>query len=464
MFLPAATSSSALAAAARLAGRRGRVLLDSARDDDGLGTWSFATAEPAATLIARGRSLVELDRRGTPARRFTGDPFEAAEAFLAAHGCTLATVRDAAPAPRVIGYFGYDLARVVERLPGGAPLGHDVPDLWLAAYDAVARWRPGDTEPTLVGPEPAPLAAMLARGPTTAGVPPSLGALIADDDGAHHMARVERIRDYLAAGDVYQVNLARRLVARIAAPGDALALYAALREVAPAPYGALLEADGATVISGSPERFLAATRASPAGRGDRADASSPGARVRVETRPIKGTRPRIPGGAAELAASEKDAAEHLMIVDLERNDLGRIAETGSVRVDRLGYVVELPALFHKVSRVSAVPRAGIGYAALLRALFPGGSITGAPKVRAMQLIDELEPASRGPYCGAFGYFAPTGCDLAIAIRIGVIAGQELRVHVGGGIVADSDPAAELAETEAKAAGWRAALARVKART
>jgi para-aminobenzoate synthetase component 1 len=149
-----------------------------------------------------------------------------------------------------------------------------------------------------------------------------------------------------------------------------------------------------------------------------------------------------------------------MIVDLERNDLGRIAETGTVRVDELGYVIELPALYHKVSRVSAVPRRGLGYAELLRATFPGGSITGAPKVRAMQLIDELEPARRGPYCGALGYFGPTGFELAIAIRIGVIVGRELRIHVGGGIVSDSEATAELAETEVKAAGWIAALARL----
>jgi para-aminobenzoate synthetase component 1 len=205
----------------------------------------------------------------------------------------------------------------------------------------------------------------------------------------------------------------------------------------------MLEADGVTMISGSPERFLASV-------GDR-----------VETRPIKGTRPRVAGGAAALADAPKDAAEHLMIVDLERSDLGRVAETGSVSVDELGYIVELPALYHKVSRVSARPRAGVGYAELLRATFPGGSITGAPKVRAMEIIDELEPARRGPYCGAFGYFgADGGFELAIAIRIGVIASNELRVHVGGGIVADSDPAAELAETEDKAAGWIAALDRL----
>ena len=437
---------SPLAAAARLAGRRGRVLLHSARDDDGLGAWSFAAAEPTATLIARGHSLVLLDAQGRPAKRFTGDPFEAVETFLAEHGCTLEPRADAPPEARVIGFLSYDLARVIEQLPGGPTLGHDVPDLWLAAYGAVARWRDGK-DGEIVGAEPgarARLETALAAGPSEPGVPPSFGPLVADDDGDHHMARVEKIRDYLASGDVYQVNLARRHVARVHAPGDALALYRTLAEVAPAPYGALIEADGITVISGSPERFLASA-------GDR-----------VETRPIKGTRPRTPGGAEELAAADKDAAEHLMIVDLERNDLGRVAETGSVRVDELGYVVELPALYHKVSRVSAKPRAGVGYGALLRATFPGGSITGAPKVRAMELIDELEPARRGPYCGAFGYFGARGAfDLSIAIRIGVIRGQELRVHVGGGIVADSDPAAELAETELKAKGWIEALAKLR---
>ena len=431
---------SPLDAAARLAGKRGRVLLHSARDDDGLGRCSFATALPSATLIGRGSSLVRLDWQGRAVQRFSADPFDATEQFLAEHGCTLSGASDALPAPRVLGYFGYDLARVVESLPGGPTLGHDTPDLWLSAYDGVARWSPTG-ECDLVGPDPAALAAALAviAPPSLA---PRFGALVADDDGAHHMARVDRVRDYVAAGDVYQVNLARRHVARITTPGDPLALYSALVEVAPAPYGAVIEADGLTIVSGSPERFLASV-------GDR-----------IETRPIKGTRPPGRDGAAELAASPKDAAEHLMIVDLERNDLGRVSETGSVRVDELGYVVELPTLFHKVSRVSARPRRGLGYAELLRATFPGGSITGAPKVRAMQLIDELEPARRGPYCGAFGYFAPTGFDLALAIRIGVIKGNELRVHVGGGIVSDSDAAAELAETEVKLAGWRAALGKL----
>ena len=437
-----------ISAAARLAGRRGRVLLHSARDDDGLGSWSFVGAEPTATLIARGTSLVRLGPDGRPTQRFSADPFAAMDEFLREHDCVLEPRGAGAPEPRVIGYLSYDLRPQTSGLrpqvpkPEAGGLRPEASDLWLAVYGAL--WR---SDGEIIGTDAAArdrLAAALATGSPAPRLAPSFGALEPDDDAAHHRARVGRIRDYLAAGDVYQVNLARRLVARIAAHGDVLALYAALADVAPAPYGALLEADGATIISGSPERFLATS-------GDR-----------VETRPIKGTHARVPGGAEQLASSAKDAAEHLMIVDLERNDLGRIAETGSVRVDELGYVVELPALYHKVSRVSARPRPGVGYGELLRATFPGGSITGAPKIRAMQIIDELEPARRGPYCGAFGYFGPRGAlDLAIAIRVGVIVGDELRVHVGGGIVADSDPEAELAETEVKAKGWRAALARVE---
>ncbi|HZJ70545.1 MAG TPA: chorismate-binding protein, partial [Planctomycetota bacterium] len=217
------------------------------------------------------------------------------------------------------------------------------------------------------------------------------------------------------------------------------ALYRALAEVAPCPYGALLEADGVTVISGSPERFLALV-------GDR-----------VETRPIKGTRPRGPGAATELAASPKDAAEHLMIVDLERNDLGRVAELGSVAVDSFARVVALPTVLHLVSTVSC--RTSAGLAELLRATFPGGSITGAPKRRAMQIIDELEPFARGAYTGAFGTIGRDGAlDLAIAIRTAIVTPSEVRVAVGGGVVADSTLERELEETEEKAAAWRAALA------
>ncbi|MBP9088752.1 MAG: anthranilate synthase component I family protein, partial [Kofleriaceae bacterium] len=258
---------------------------------------------------------------------------------------------------------------------------------------------------------------------------------------------------YIAAGDVYQVNVARRWSAQVLAPGDALALLASIDGLAPAPYSGMLEFAGATLVSASPEMFL-----QQRGR-------------RVETRPIKGTRPRTgdvrqdAAARADLMQSEKDSAEHLMIVDLERNDLGRICDVGSVQVSEIGYVVELPQLYHRVSRVRGTLRAEVGIAALLQATFPGGSITGAPKVRAMQIIAELEPWPRGPYCGGFGWFGSAdgavALELAIGIRIGVLTANALHVYVGGGIVADSDPRAEVRETDDKLAGWRAALQQLR---
>jgi len=444
------TAPDPIAAAAALGGRRGRALLHSGRDDDGCGRWSFVTCEPARTVEARGRAVRVRGPGGAVEREVDADPLE----VLAAEVARVEAGAGDAPLPVAIGYLGYDLGRVIEALPPGPARGDDVPDLWFGLYGAVARWRGDDMD--VVGPDPAArdrLRHLIGAG-AAVGAGPALGPLVADDGDDAYRARVERILEYIAAGDVYQVNLARRLVASIARDGDALALYRALATHAPAPYGGLIEGDGVRVVSGSPELFL--RRAAGDGR--------------LETRPIKGTRRRTgdaavdAGLAAELAADHKEQAEHLMIVDLERNDLGRVAATGSVRVDRLGYVVELPALYHLVSRVSCELRPEVDVADVLRATFPGGSITGAPKIRAMQIVDELEPARRGPYTGALGYFGAGGAiELAIAIRCATLAAGELRLHVGGGIVADSTAARELEETEEKAAGWRAALASPRGR-
>ncbi|HUH02476.1 MAG TPA: anthranilate synthase component I family protein [Kofleriaceae bacterium] len=448
------TPGGPLRAAANLAGRRGRVLLHSGRDDDGCGRWSFVACEPELTVEARGRRVRVRDASGAIARELEGDPLQVLQQQLEARA---GAGDDADPVPIAIGYLGYDLGRTIERLPPGPARGDDVPDLWFGFYAAVARWdgaaEARARDPEIVGPDPAAGArlAALLQTDRPLGEPPRLGALVPDQDAGEYGRSVGRVRAYIEAGDVYQVNLARRLTAPIERDGDALGLYAALLARSPAPFGALIEADGVTVISGSPELFLR---------------RAPGA-ARLETRPIKGTRRRDRSDAArdralaeELGADPKELAEHLMIVDLERNDLGRIAEIGSVRVEALGYALALPTVHHLVSTVSCRVRPTATVADILRATFPGGSITGAPKIRAMQIIDELEPARRGPYTGAIGYLGAAGAiDLSIAIRAAVLAGGELRLHVGGGIVADSTAERELAETEEKAAAWRAALTR-----
>jgi anthranilate/para-aminobenzoate synthase component I len=411
----------------------------------------------------RGRQIVRRDSDGAEVEREHGDALLAIERFAARHGHVLDTAApttEPPPWPRVMGYLGYELARHVEAL---GPRRDDddlatIPDAWLGAYPAVMRWprRAGRDEPgELVGDAAAveALRRHLERGDHAPGPAPRFGPLVgAPDDRAAHLARVAAARAYIEAGDVYQVNLARRLQAAMDAPGDGAAVLAALLAEAPASYAAMIEADGTTVLSGSPELFIAT-----------------GPHRYVVTRPIKGTRARGATLAAdaearlELTRAPKDHAEHVMIVDLERNDLGRVAEIGSVVVERLAYGVDLPQVHHLVSSIRAQLRPSVGLAELLRATFPGGSITGAPKVRALQIIDELEAAPRGPYCGAIGYFGADGqLCLSIAIRIATLTSQALHVHVGGGIVADSDPRAEFDETEAKAAGWRQTLARLAA--
>jgi para-aminobenzoate synthetase component 1 len=331
-----------------------------------------------------------------------GDPFALLERLAARGGLC-------------VGWLGYDLGRVIERLPSPPPDDVGLPDLFFARYE---RWGDG-------GP---PLAA--------SGPPPRLGPLAADEPPERHLAAIERALEYIRAGDIYQVNLARRLSAAVLAPGDALALHDRLPG---APWSGYLEHGDLAVVSDSPELFL------------RRDGD------RVETRPIKGTRARA-ADPAELARDPKELAEHLMIVDLERNDLGRVARIGTVSVDDYARVVTLPTVHHLESTVSARLRPGVGVAELLRATFPGGSITGAPKVRAMQIIDELEPVRRGVYTGALGCIGPGDTmELSIVIRTAVIGRGALRLHVGGGIVADSIPARELVETEEKAASWRSGL-------
>jgi para-aminobenzoate synthetase component 1 len=416
--------------------RSARVLLDGAPDGHGLGGWSFAAADPVAELEARGDAITLRGAGGEVKWCGAGDPLEILEAMAREYGAG----RPGAGTPIAAGWIGYEIGRRLHGLPPRPNPGGE-PDLWFGFWGG-----PTGSSPVM---------SSRARGGQAMGQQPPAIDCVLDahaffglDDGDLDAYRrgFARVLEYLAAGDCYQVNLARQL--RTTGRIDPLDLHRRITRRSPSAYGAVIDpGDGWAIVSVSPERFL-----------HRAAGSD-----RVETRPIKGTRRRTGHAAedarlaAELAADPKERAEHLMIVDLERNDLGRVARIGTVEVESFARVVALPTVLHLVSTVSC--RSAAGLAELLRATFPGGSITGAPKRRAMEIIDELEPFARGAYTGAFGTIGPGGAiDLAIAIRTAVVTPTEVRVAVGGGVVADSTLERELEETEEKAAAWRAAVA------
>jgi para-aminobenzoate synthetase component 1 len=358
----------------------------------------------------------------------------------------LGQFRGAPPLSAVlIGSLGYELG---EELSGGRVPRREleVPPVCLAGFRALLVDDPASGSATVTGGCPrarARLEDLVAGLPASRPAKlPALRAARARPPHSEFLCAVRRIQAYIRSGDVYQVNLARRL--DLPAP-DALGLrrlYQQLAETAAAPFSAYLEGPERTLLSSSPELFL---RADPLG---------------VETHPIKGTRPRgaTPAEDAErlreLLASEKDRAEHVMIVDLERNDLGRVCETGSVHVPELCAPRSFADVHHLVSVVRGRLRDPADWVGLLEATFPGGSITGAPKLRAMQIIAELEPVPRDAYTGAVGWIDASGrLELAIAIRTAIAAGGALHLHLGGGIVADSDPASELRETRDKGRGF-----------
>lgn len=303
------------------------------------------------------------------------------------------------------------------------------PEVLVYAHDE-ARWL-----------EPGRLASYWRAGAMLDPHPPALGfePQLSRDE---FVCMVLKAREYIAAGDIYQVNLSHPWKAAWPAAADPLAAYFKLRAISPAPHAAYLDLAGVQVLSASPEMFLRIS-----GR-------------RIVTRPIKGTRPRFPSDPAkddasrsDLQTSAKERAELLMITDLERNDLGQVCTFGSVRVPELWRLEAFPQVFHLVSTVRGELRPGISHAGAFKACFPGGSITGAPKRRALEIIRELEPHERGLYTGAIGGFGFNGESYwNIAIRTAVREGSEIRFHSGAGIVADSDPVCEFEETCHKAAG------------
>ncbi len=446
------TGCDATDAAARLRERPGLAWLDSALDHPRLGRWSIVASDPRWSIAAYGDDVFCTGPRGPRrlgrgalhalARRIEGEAPPAVPA-----GIDLPFLGGA------IGYLGFELGREIERLPATTRDDVGAPDLAFGWYDAALLWDGAEQRGWLVGRTEA-VATMRRRLLDTAGRERepldegSAGVLRSNVPRARYLEAVARARRYIEAGDIYQVNLAQRFSAPTNV--DGFDVYRRLRRESPAPFAAYLdlrsELSSIEVLSSSPERFLRAN-------GDE-----------LETRPIKGTRPRgaTPAEdarlAEELRASTKDRAEHVMIVDLERNDLGRIAVPGSVRVPQLAVLESYRQVHHLTSTVVAQRRPGVGLEDLLRATFPGGSISGAPKIRALEIIDELEPTVRGVYTGAIGYVSAHGpIDLNIAIRTITLADGVAHLHVGGAIVHDSDPEAEYAETLDKARGMARAL-------
>jgi para-aminobenzoate synthetase component 1 len=421
----------------RLAGRPLPFFLDSGMDPGRLGRFSFVGCEPIRVVRSQGRR-VWVD--GVKVGR---NPFTVLRRLLKAYRMP----RVESPVPFVggaVGYFAYDLGRFIERLPDNTSADIALPEMHVAFYDAVAafdhqtaQWYVSTVDAGAAGIEARRERLLDAIGRPSE--PPAFRPVSARDltgtfSRAEYLAAVRRVKEYIAAGDIFQANLSQRFQAETDA--TPLELYAALRSANPAPFAAYVPLDDAhAVLSSSPERFLKVT-----GR-------------RVETRPIKGTRPRSEDAAfnermrRELLASAKDRAELTMIIDLERNDLGRVCAYGSVRVTEPIVLEEYPTVYHLVATVEGELHRRHDVIDLVKASFPGGSITGAPKIRAMEIIDELEPTKRSVYTGNIGYIGFDGrADLNIAIRTMLLAEGRVSLQVGGGIVADSEPEAEYQET------------------
>jgi para-aminobenzoate synthetase component 1 len=422
--------------------------LDSNGAPDGRSRYSYLCPFPFRLIEAHG-GRVTVDGVAVD-----GDPFTAVAREVAQY--------PQAPGPfpfcgGAVGLFGYELGRWLERLPARHGDDPAVPDLSVGLYDVVIAFDRVARRACVLAsglPEASPLArrlraearrdAVLARlaAPTPPPGPPPLLDFHPEVSAGAHQESVARVLEYIRAGDIFQANVTMRHIAARPSCMAAADLYHALRAASAAPFGAYLACGpDLALASVSPERFL--------------QLSADG---RIETRPIKGTSKRASHArtdlllAASLSESAKDRAENLMITDLMRNDIGRVAAIGSVSVPELRVVETFASVHHMVSAITGQLRQGLGAADLLRACFPGGSVTGAPKIRAMAIIDEIEVARRGPYCGSIAWLGFDGAmDSSIVIRTLVITRDNVIAQAGGGIVADSNPREEWEELLTKLA-------------
>lgn len=437
---------------------RGAVFLDSAQLRQDSGRFSFIAIDPFQILQSK------LGRITVAEISFSGDPFSVLQTQLAQF--PLNTHPDLPPFQGgVAGYFSYDLCHHLEELPASPLDDMEFPDLILGFYDLVLSFDHEKKRAWIFSsgyPEQQEVARQVRAverlqwllkkisqietlpAITTAVCQPT--DIQANFTAVQYQKAVSHVIDYILAGDIFEANISQRFKASLPKSLSPFQLYRRLRHINPAPFAAYVHFADVVLASASPERFLRVI--------DR----------RVEARPIKGTRPRgatveqDEAFAADLLQSEKDHAENVMIVDLLRNDLSRVCRDHTVKVPRLCGLESYAAVHHLVSIVTGELCENIHVVDLLRAAFPGGSITGAPKVRAMEIIAEIEPNQRGPYCGSVGYIGFNGdMDLSITIRTFAIKNNTVTFQAGGAVVADSDPLTEYEETLTKANALRRAL-------
>jgi len=425
---------------ARIAHQPWAVFLDSGQPGSQYGRYDIISAQPFATIVTEGELTHISDSNGQQSS--AEDPFLLLNRLMTPYsGLSF----DLPFEGGAVGYFGYDLARRLEQMPVLAMDAENIPEMMVGLYDwalvvdhkhrrswLVSHGLDAETEKGWSA-----LCELFERPYQAVAGSFNIGDVLSNMDMSSYENAFDKVKSYIEEGDCYQVNLAQRFAA--SAIGDGWIAYEQLRKISPAPFMAYLNFPEVQILSSSPERFLQVQGS------------------HVETRPIKGTRPRAADpeqdrhNANELRHSSKDRAENLMIVDLLRNDISKNCETGSVRADRLFALESFANVHHLVSTVTGKLATAKTAIDLLRGCFPGGSITGAPKLRAMEIIEEIEPHRRGLYCGAIGYIGFDGnMDTNIAIRTAVYSNGIIRFWAGGGIVADSVMQREYSETWDKA--------------
>lgn len=412
-------------------------LLDSSMFEPEIGRYSFMGWNPRGILRSKGQQI-EYFADGQM-YKWQGDPLQALEQIR--RESRHKPVQES-PWPfcgGLVGYISYDMKNNIEKLQPGIRDDLQMYEQYWGVYDRFICMDHSQNQLWIVSLDANGLAEMEAeinkkmKTISSDVLPVWMGELHSNFQTAEYIKAIELVLEHIRRGDIYQLNLSQRF--HFSLQGSHKTFYEVLRKINPACFGAYLHFNEYDVMSISPERYLRVE-----GR-------------QIETRPIKGTRPRGDSLARDealkrqLRESEKEQAELLMIVDLERNDLGRICTTGSIRVEDLYRISAYPTVFHMDAKVHGLLKPEIGMPEILRATFPGGSITGAPKIMAMQIIDRLEPHARGLYTGSIGYIDYRGhCDLNIAIRTVIVKGEDAYYQAGGGLVADSDPRMEYEET------------------